>query len=204
MRSLRWLLLLVALGLVTGSTACDADKREIPDAWSSISLDEAPQIIELRRHHPAPADLPASLHLGQSHDAAMQVIKSNCPNTVRLDSKMPGADAYFVGCQLPAPGTRGDDIDLPESLKSLRVGFWPRIDRRVATLEVKRTHADPAVVWRRFRQALPDDADIIQARWTGQILSAATESYRLHADWDEGSDGPTHLVIGFDPDYRPQ
>lgn len=121
----------------------------------------------------------------------MEILKSTCPNTVRRDSNSLSAEAFFVGCRLAA------SEDSP--LHSLRVGFWPRIDTKSATLEVKRDHVDPGVVWHRFRQAVDDD-QIRRKRWTGNILMVWTPTYRLFADWDEGDDGPTHITVGFAPE----
>jgi len=178
------LLALAALfGIAPLTNGCDSDDRTIPEAWSSLSLEQAPTLFEQRDGHPAPADLPGELHLGQAHDAAMEILKSTCPNTVRRDSNSLSAEAFFVGCRL-AESEAGP-------LHSLRIGFWPRIDKKSATLEAKRDHVDPGIVWRRFRQVVDED-QIRRKRWTGNILMVWTPRYRLFADWDEGDDGPHH------------
>lgn len=180
-------ILLLGLALLALAAGCKSDQP--PDAWKTVSLEDHPPVFEMRQGHPALARL-EGLHLTQSHDAAVAALKKHyCPHPVRKDGRM-GDDAYFLGCRLQ---------DHP-TLQFIRVGFWPSIDDRVATLEFKRKSLPPAVVHRRF-QAL--NLEPTNQHYQQRLIQIATKDYRLLADWDEGLEGPAHIIVGLAPDFQP-
>lgn len=98
-----------------------------------------------------------------------------------------GSDAYFLGCRLEGH----------ETIESLRVGFWPDIGERVATLEYKRKTVPPPAVRQRYL-AVVDEKDL-EETLEPRSIRIKSARYRLFADWDEGEDGPAHIVVGFSP-----
>lgn len=187
---LRLVVGVLVLSLACATVACDS-RNEPPASWEEVNLDEQPPLLEKRNGHPALAEL-EEFYLGQSRDAAKNALDSLCEETVRRDSGSLGGDAYFLGCRIE---------DHPV-LEFVRIGFWPKLDERVATLEIKRNPVPPAAVYGRFQQVFqqgfdesPDDMTLLQ-----QAIQIETPNYRFFADWDEGLDGPTHLVVGFAPD----
>lgn len=185
------MLLLFAVASLAGLAGCDS-RDGTPETWADVSLDAQPKLFERRHGHPALADL-EDLHLGQSREAAEATIDQYCGDDVLERGEGPlGGDATFYGCR----------IDDQETVQFVRVGFWPRLDNRVATLEVKRSSVPPAAVYRSFRKLLDQkpDKELLRAN----IVQLEYPNYRLFADWDQGLDGPTHLTVGFDPDIAPE
>lgn len=176
--------------LAFAAVACDSH-NEPPASWKEVDLDQQPQLLEKRNGHPALAEL-EEFYLGQSRDSAKNALDSFCEETVRRDSGSLGGDAYFLGCRIE---------DHPV-LEFVRIGFWPKLDERVATLEIKRSSVPPAAVYGRFQQVFDESAD--DSTLLQQAIQIETPNYRFFADWDEGLDGPTHLVVGFAPDIPPE
>jgi len=175
------------LASFVGLGGCDS-RNGTPQAWADVSLDGQPELFERRHGHPALANL-EDLHLGQSREAARETLDPYCGDDVIERGEGPlGGDATFYGCRI-------DDM---EAVQFVRVGFWPRLDNRVATLEVKRSSVPPAAVYRAFRRLLESEPDKQVLR--SQIVQLEYPEYRLFADWDQGLEGPTHLTVGFDPE----
>jgi len=176
----------LAILLAFASTACRSDTTP-PEQWEEVDMAEQPALFEMRNGHPALADLD-KLHLGQPRDAAVEALGAYCEHPVRRDSGLFGGDAYFLGCRL----------EDGETLRYVRVGFWPKIDDRVATLEVKRPTVPPAAVRRAFLDVFEESPDQkLQLR----RIQMTSDRYRMFADWDhDGLEGPVHLVVGFAPD----
>ena len=174
------LLLLVAMG----TAGCKSDSKP-PEAWPEVTEGDQPTLFEHRAGHPAIAEIDG-LYLGQEHDAALRALADYCKHPVKRGAGMFGGDAYFVGCRLEdrAP------------LQYIRLGFWPRIDERVATLEIKRDSVPPPVVRKQFLALLDGKPNETLSH---RIIQMTAGRYRFFADWDEGLDGPTHLIIGFSP-----
>lgn len=166
-------------------TSCRDDSTP-PDSWEDIELASEPQLFEIRQGHPALAEL-EGLHLGQKNEPARSALREYCEHPVRRDSRQMGSDAYFLGCRL----------EDHETIESLRVGFWPDIGERVATLEYKRRAVPPPTVRQRYL-AVVDESNVEETLEPRSVRIASAQ-YRLFADWDEGSDGPTHIVVGFSP-----
>jgi len=176
------------LGPLTGG--CESDGTR-PEAWTDVSLDDQPNLFERRRGHPALTDL-RDLYLGQSRDSALETIRRYCgDDVIERGEGMFGGEATFLGCRVERDGP----------VQFVRVGFWPRLDERVATLEVKRTSVPPAAVYDSFRRLIDEEPDNRVLR--PQIVQLEYPEYRLFADWDQGLDGPTHLTVGFDPKIAP-
>lgn len=178
------LLLLFAACTLTGLWAgCDEDAR--PAAWDRWGdTGTAPELLERRHGRPALTDLDG-LYLGQPAEEGRTNLESYCDDPVRREQE--GSGAYFLGC----PADQVDGVEM------IRVGFWPRIDERVATLEVKRTFVAPPAVWSAL-QPFVDSAT--ETNRTAQTITALDDNWRFFADWDQGYDGPVHLTVGLDPD----
>lgn len=178
------LLVAVAVGLVAG---CD-DPGGPPDSWADVSLEDQPRLFESRRGHPALSDID-DLYLGQSREGGLETIDRYCgDDVIERGEGLLGGDASFRGCRVDEEGT----------VKFVRAGFWPRLDDRVSTLEVKRSSVPPAAVYESIRRLMDDDPKKKVLR--DQIVQLEYRDYRFFADWDEGLDGPTHLTVGFDPE----
>ena len=117
--------------------------------------------------------------LGQSQQEAEAVMSKMCKRFVEL--KEP--HAVFKGCHLPDH----------KFIYSFRVGFSPKIENRVFTLETKRRPVDQALVRKRFWQAFPT----LKTDYVRQgLLKAETGTYNMFADWEDGMDGPAHILVG--------
>jgi hypothetical protein len=179
-------LLVAAIGLVAG---CQ-DESTPPKDWSSVDQAQQPTLFEARNGHPALRDL-EGLHLGQSHDEAMDALHTYCKNPVRREKGYFGGGAYFVGCR----------ITEHDRLHYVRLGFWPRIDDRLATLEIKRATVPPMAV--RHQALALFEGQQTEQTYQSRMLQVIGDTYRVYADWDEGLDGSTHIIVGFDPDIDP-
>lgn len=121
--------------------------------------------------------------LGQSQADAEAVMKTMCSRFVELDGGWQRAHTIFKGCHLP------DD----SVLYTFRVGFNPKIQNRVFTVEVKRRYVPQNLVRKRFFQNFaPVNVDYVRAG----MLKAETPTTNMFADWEEGVDGPTHILLG--------
>ncbi|MFB6263188.1 MAG: hypothetical protein ABEL76_06110 [Bradymonadaceae bacterium] len=177
----------VLVGLLL--SGCDRNSNDLPVSWDPSPTGEFPTVLERRGKHPTPADLP-NLALGQSKERALEHLKTYCSDPVRREGGLWDGKAYFLGCRVEGEG----DLDF------VRVGFWPRLNDRVATLEVKRSSIPPVIVWRNIRNVLPNRTDTALLH---RLIRIETKRYRLMADWDRGHDGPVHITVGFAPDISP-
>lgn len=181
-------LVVAAAGLAAG---CDA-QTGIPKSWGDVSAAEAPTIFERRQGHPALADL-EGFYLGQRRSEARDDLERYCRGEMlRRNSEDRSGEAYFLGCRVD---------DTPE-LSFVRVGFWPRLDDRVATLEVKRPTVSPAGVYGALHAFMREEPK--QKVLNSRVIQVVYPDYRFLADWDQGLDGPTHLTVGFDPQIDPK
>jgi hypothetical protein len=128
-----------------------------------------------------------SFYLGQPKDQALEALQDFCPKTMDYRAGKEDKDAWFRGCVLPE--ARG-------SITSVRVGFWPVLDERVATLEVQRTGVSVAAARERFRD-LVDELSVDLHR--PGIVEMRSHTYQMLADVDDGTQAPTHITVGYNP-----
>lgn len=128
-----------------------------------------------------------SFYLGQPKQQALEALEAFCPKTMDYRAGKEANDAWFRGCVLPEPR---------EGIISVRVGFWPVLDERVATLEVQRTGVSLAAARERFRDLV--DELIVDLHRPG-IVEMRSHTYQMLADVDDGTAGPTHITVGFNP-----
>lgn len=133
------------------------------------------------------------LHLGQAGDEARERLGRLCPKTMEYRNGSEGDKAWFRGCIFSDP--EGPNV-------SVRVGFWEKLDGRVATLETKRTDTTTAQVRERFRQLADARGEelIVDLPREG-ILEMRTPKHQVMADIDDGAQGPTHITLGYAPSW---
>ncbi|MFW5968740.1 MAG: hypothetical protein ACOCV2_14545, partial [Persicimonas sp.] len=74
----------------------------------------------------------------------------------------------------------------------------PKLDDRVATLEIKRADVKLEEVRERFRDVAGTlEVDLIR----GGLLEMRAETYQVMADIDDGKDQPTHIAFGYTDEY---
>lgn len=123
------------------------------------------------------------LYLGQSEADALEAMGKMCKRLVDLKGGWQRANTTFKGCHLT-------DHAL---LYTFRVGFNPKIGNRVFTLEVKRRQLDENLVRLRFWERFDGVTKELARRG---LLQAETPKYNFFADWEDGMDGPAHLLVG--------
>lgn len=125
----------------------------------------------------------SGLYLGQTQEDAERVMRTMCKRFVELDGGWKRGNTMFKGCHLP------DD----PMMYTFRVGFSPKLNNRVFTLEVKRRHVDQDLVRKRAWQIFgPLKFDYVR---TG-FLRFETAKLNIFSDWEDGANGPTHILIG--------
>jgi hypothetical protein len=182
------LVLLTATFVLVG---CESKPPEAiwKEKWGDDAADEGPRVVERRRGRPAFAEL-EGLYLGQSPDEAKARLREYCGgDVVRRESGRDDDEAYFLGCELESDGP----------FRFLRIGFWPKLEGRVAVIEVKRPSTTPPAMQRQFTDFV-ESSTIEREAIRSHLVAYDTSQYRLYADWDEGFDSPAHLVIGFVPE----
>jgi predicted small lipoprotein YifL len=178
-------MVLVLAALLTALAGCKSEGP--PDAWEDVDPEAQPTLFEMRASHPALADL-KGLYLTQPKEEAVAHLKETyCKDPVRRESQY-GDDAYFLGCRLKDDAT----------LAFMRIGIWPRIGNRVATLEIQRKDTKPATVYHQFRELVGKPT---QERLEPRMIEFITDTHRMFADWDSGLDKPAHIAVGLDPDW---
>ncbi len=184
---MRYLLFFFAATLLL--TACD---RKLPPPSAEereAILQDAPEIIVTDDERISLAGI-ESLYLGQPADEALEALDELCPKTMDYQTGEMGKSASFRGCVFSEP--KGEVL-------SVRVGFWPKIDDRLATLEVKRSDIELDAVRERFRDFVDDDLSVDLLR--SGLLEMRSTKYQLMADTDDGPQGPTHITMGYSPKY---
>ena len=168
--------------------ACDSKIDPPSVEQQEAILKNAPEIFSTRDGHATLRGIEA-LYLGQSKDEALEEIAKLCPDAMEYRTGEMSEKAWFRGCVLREP--RGPIV-------SVRVGFWPRIGDRVATLEVKHTNIGLDAVRERFR----DFADTVETDLPRPgILEMRAQKYQLMADIDEGAKGPSHITLGYTQEF---
>ncbi len=167
------------LFLLCSLTALGCQKRPDPPTQQeldSIAVD-APTVFKGAPH--VSLEGLDGIWLGQSQQEAEAVMSKMCKRFVELKE----SHAMFKGCHLP---------DHP-FVYTFRVGFSPKIDNRVFTLETKRRPVDQDLVRKRIWQVFPHlKTDYVR---TG-LLRAETQEYNMFADWEDGLAGPAHILVG--------
>lgn len=180
------LTLLLAAGLLAtlGLTACDRTiPPPSPEEQQKI-LKDAPQIFDETDGKVSLDGLPG-VYLGQPKDEALAAVKKLCPKPMEYRAGEMGDNAWFRGCVLKE--ARGP-------ITSVRVGFWPRLGDRVATLEVKRGDATLDQIRERFRQfAGKLSVDLPHPG----MVEMRGQKYQMMADKDDGKDAPAHIAFGY-------
>lgn len=149
-------------------------------------LKGAPEIFvpETAERGPSFAGI-GEIYLGQESDAALQELEKLCPKTMEYRAGDVGENAWFRGCVLKQP---------VGGILSVRVGFWPKLDERVATLDIKRDDITLGQARERFREFV----DELRADYPHPgIVEMRGDKYQMMADIDEGADGPTHIALGY-------
>jgi len=176
-------LFLLFLGLALILTpACEgpAPQGPSPEKMATL-LKDAPGIFSSEELKLEGLD---GLFLGQSKDEAHEVMGAMCKRLNELDGGRFRGGTYFRGCHTP---------DHP-FIYSFRVGFNPKIQDAVFTLEVKRRPLDQELVRARTWQQIPHIHKELVRRG---IQRVEARQFNFLASWDDGVEGPTHLVFGF-------
>lgn len=170
-----------ALGLAVLLCACQAPPPPPTAAEIAALPKDAPAVFVA----PPRASLEGldGLYLGQPQADALKIMETMCSRFVELEGGWKRANTSFKGCHLAGHPT----------LYTFRVGFNPAIQNRVFTLEVKRRSLQQDLVRKRFWQHFNDiQSDFYRVG----MLKGETPAYNMFADWEEGLDGPTHLLLG--------
>ena len=180
--SLSHIVLLILGVALTLMTACEGPVPQGPEtAKMAELLKDAPPILSTKDLKLEGLD---GLYLGQSKEEALQRMGEMCKRLIELDGGRFRGGTYFRGCHTP---------DHPY-IFSFRVGFNPKIEGAVFTLEVKRRALDQEVVRSRTWDQIPHIHKELVRRG---IQRVEAEKFNFLASWDDGVEGPTHLVFGF-------
>jgi hypothetical protein len=180
--------LVVAATASIGLLACKSEDKQPPSAEEvrQILEDQPAVFVETGAHYTLEGM--EGIVLGQPKDDALAALEELCPRTFEYRAGKLGADAWFRGCEFDRP---------KNGVVSMRVGFWPKLDDRVATLEIKREGVSAPVASERFRQLVGGvNSEIVRSGY----VQMRAEKYQMMADWDEGKEGPAHIATGFNPD----
>lgn len=184
---MNYILSAVLLSAIT-LTACD-NKLPPPSAEERQAiLNDAPEVFATHDDHITLSGI-ETLYLGQSKGEALEALAAFCPKTMEYRGGEFAENAWFRGCVFREP---------IGPIVSLRVGFWPKLGDQVATLEIKRNDVKLDAVRERFRD-FADEVTFDVPR--AGILEMRSKKYQIHADIDEGADGPTHITLGFTQDW---
>ena len=173
----KWFVILAFVG-------CDTPPL-LSEAEVAAELKGAPQII-IGGEKPTLEGLEA-FYLGQPEADAMQKINAWCGNPTVYEGGYRRENAVFRGCATPEH----------PMLHSFRVGFHPKLDNAVFTLEVKRRSISLPTIRARFYEALGTPFEDLPR---SGIVRMRSERYNLFASSDDGKDRPVHIVFGTNPD----
>ncbi len=164
--------------------ACDRKLPPPSPEQQQAILKDAPPIFATEHDHATLRGLDG-IFLGQDKKAALAKLRQLCPKTMEYHNGFLGGDATFQGCVFDKP--RGP-------ISSIRVGFWPRIGDKVATLEVKRDDIRLDQVRERFRQFAGKLS--VDVPHPGMVEMRA-QKYQIMADDDQGKNAPVHIAFGY-------
>lgn len=182
MKRLNAIVLLLLVSLIL--PACDRKAEPPSPEERQAILQDAPSIFT-RVDGNATLRGIENLYLGQSRDEALDELSEMCPRAMEYRTGEEKEKAWFRGCVFRQ--ARGPIV-------SVRVGFWPRLDNRVSTLEVKRADIGLEAVRERFREFV-DEVTVDLPR--PGLLEMRAKKYQIMADIDEGAEGPTHITLGY-------
>lgn len=184
-RSLCALATLLVLGVAL--VACEPESPPPSEKEAKQILEGQPELFIERDKHWTLEGLDG-IELGQPRDEALEALSEICPQTMEYRAGNLGDNAWFRGCEFERPH---------DGVVSVRVGFWPKLDDRVSTLEIKRLNASAPVVSERFRQLVGEvESEVVRSAF----VQMRGKKYQMMADWDEGKNGPAHIAAGFNPD----
>ncbi len=171
-----------ALVIIAATLGCREKTPPLTDAEiAEITKDGASVIVE--RDEGLTLEGLEGVYLGQSMGDAVEWMEKHCKRFVSLEGGIRREGSRFRGCDTPDH----------EFLYSFRVGFTERADNRVFTLELKRRNLEPKLVRARFHQHVSKmNREVVRPA----IIRVEGARYNMYADWDEGADGPTHILIG--------
>lgn len=163
-------------------TACDSPPPQGPSAERIAELTrDAPQLFTTE---PPQLEGLEQLYLGMPKEQAIEVMSTMCTRLIELDGGRFRGGTYFRGCHTPKH----------PFLFSFRVGFHPKLNDAIFTLEVKRKPVEHDLVIARIWQQVQGIHTQLIRRG---IVRVEAEKYNILADWDDGREAPTHLLIGF-------
>lgn len=181
---------LIFLIIAISTVACKPrDVARTPEEHAEI-LKDAPQLFvpEDGERGPSLAGI-GDIYLGQEKEAALAELAKLCPKTMEFRAGKAGENAWFRGCVLREP---------LDGIVSVRVGFWPRLDDRVSTLDIKRDNITLSQARERFRELVPE----LKGEYPHPgVIEMRAEKYQMLADIDDGVDGPTHIAMGYAKPY---
>lgn len=178
--------LVVAFILAISCVACRDQNPPLTDTEIEKITRDAPEVVVERNGRLSLEGLDG-LYLGQDQESALAWMNEQCERFVTLEGGVRREASTFKGCDTP-----GHDF-----LYSFRVGFTSRADDRVFTLELKRRNLPAEVVRARFSQHAEDVHEQVVRPGIVRVESAR---HNFFADWDEGAQGPTHILIGLSDD----
>ncbi len=186
-RNTATLSLIALLAVPLALAGCDRERTVTPltDREVQQLTEDQPQIF-VETQNTLTLEGIEDLYLGQDYDEAMNVLDDYCERIMTYDGGWRHSDAVFKGCI----------IDEGTHYKTIRAGFWPFRDDELSTLEIEDRVIEPDVVRARFTE-LSDRLTEDLPR--GGLLMMASPDYRLIANWDDGTDEPAHITIGFPP-----
>lgn len=162
--------------------ACDGPTPTGPSAERIEALtQDAPQLFTTE---PPQLEGLEGLYLGMPKEQALEVLSTMCTRLIELDGGRFRGGTYFRGCHTPNH----------PFLFSFRVGFHPKLNDAIFTLEVKRKPVEQDVVIARIWQKIEGIHTQMIRR---AIVRVEAARFNVFADWDDGRDAPTHLLIGF-------
>ncbi len=188
-RIARWPTLIALVALLSGGCdGCENHRMAEPMSEEQIAsvTEGAPQIFVEQRGTLTLEGL-EELYLGQSKDEALEALDTYCERIMTFDGGWRHQEATFKGCNIIA-----DD----GSLTTLRAGFWPFADNQLSTLELQDEPRSMELVRARFTEISDRLNQDLPRRG---LLLMSSSRYRLIASWDDGSQEPPRITIGFHP-----
>lgn len=177
---------LIVLFVVICMVGCKPrDVARTPQEHEEI-LKDAPELFVAEKGARGPTLVGiGDIYLGQKEEQALVELAKICPKTMEYRSGDAGEDAWFRGCVLKDP---------KDGILSVRVGFWPKLGNRVSTLDIKRDDITLSQSRERFRDLV---AEVSGEYPHPGMLEMRGKKYQMLADVDQGTGGPTHVVIGY-------
>lgn len=165
--------------------SCQNGPEKLTSAEVESFLKDAPRVIV--NDGKVRLDGIEEFYIGQSFEEASAFLKKRCLKPLELAPDWKRANTFFLGCLLP------DD----PKLLSFRIGFHPQLNKQVFTLEVQRANLSLNTVRAQFYKRLGEPFEDIPK---AGVLRMRSKEHNLFASWDNGLDGPMHLIVGINPE----